>query len=108
MAFSPARGLAVLLRRQHLIEPVPHVPQRPHVRLYRFQLLPFAGQGGGKVFALGFQLLAAGGRAGQVGLDIAGGCPVCFQLAPVGFREFLLLLLPADGGILLVDRLYFS
>ena len=86
---------------------MPHVPQRPHVCLYRFQLLPFAGQGGGKVFAFGFQLLAAVGRAGQVGLDIPGGCPVCVQLAPVGFLEFLLLLLPADGGILLVDRLVF-
>ena len=68
--FPRLGGLAVLLRRQHLIEPVPHVPQRPHVRLYRFQFLPFAGQSGGKVFALGFQLLAAVGRAGQVGLDI--------------------------------------
>ena len=54
---------------------------------------------------IGLQLLAAVGRAGQVGLDIPGGCPVCVQLAPVGFLEFLLLLLPADGGILLVDRL---
>ena len=105
--FPRLGGLAVLLRRQHLIEPVPHVPQRSHVSLYRFQLIPFAGQGGGKVFALGFQLLAAVGRAGQVGLDIPGGCPVCVQLAPVGFLEFLLLLLPADGGILPVDRLVF-
>ena len=45
--FPRLGGLAVLLRRQHLIEPVPHVPQRSHVRLYRFQLLLFAGQGGG-------------------------------------------------------------
>ena len=35
--FPRLGGLAVLLRRQYLIEPVPHVPQRPHVRLYRFQ-----------------------------------------------------------------------
>ena len=82
-----------------------HAPQRPHVRLYRFQLLPFAGQGGGKVFAFVLQLLAAVGRAGQVGLNIAGGCPVCVQLAPVGLRKFFLLLFPADGGILPVDRL---
>ena len=61
--------------------------------------------GGGKVSAFGLQLLAAVGSAGQVGLNIAGSCPVCVQLAPVGFLEFLLLLLPADGGILPVDRL---
>ena len=96
--FPRLGSLAVLLRRQHLIEPVPHVPQRPHVRLYRFQLIPFSGQGGGKVFAFGLQLLAAVGRAGQVGLNIAGGCPVCVQLAPVGLRKFFLLLFPADGG----------
>ena len=85
--FPRLGGLPVLLRRQNLIEPVAHAPQRPHVRLYRFQLLPFAGQGGGKVFAFVLQLLAAVGRAGQVGLNIAGGCPVCVQLAPVGLRK---------------------
>ena len=99
-AFFPALdGFRAICLWYQQINPVglAKVPPYPHDKPHIVKLAHGAFDRHGDVYK----------RQGQVGLNIAGGCPVCVQLAPVGLRKFFLLLFPADGGILLVDRLVF-